>query len=55
MSITTGKLYDPEIYNSMKEIKPIEDTQAEEYVDKVIEKGEITVNNTIPWNNFYTL
>ena len=55
MSITTGELYDPEIYNSMKEIKPIEDTQAEEYVDKVIKKGEIPVNNTIPRNNFYTL
>ena len=39
----------------MKEIKSKGDAQAEEYVDKVIEKGEIPVTNTISRNNFYTL
>ena len=39
----------------MKEIKSKGDAQAEVYVDKVIEKGEIPVTNTISWNNFYTL
>ena len=55
VSITTGEIYDPEIYNSMKEIKPKGDAQAEEYVDKVIEIREIPVTNTISRNNFYTL
>ena len=55
VSIITGEIYDPEIYNSMKEIKLKGDAQAEEYVDKVIEKGKIPVTNTIPRNNFYTL
>ena len=47
VSIMTGEIYDPEIYNSMKEIKSKGDAQAEEYVDKVIEKGEIPVTNLI--------
>ena len=55
VSITTGEVFDPEIYNGIKEIKSKGDAQAEEYVDKVIEKGEIPVTNTIPRNNFYTL
>ena len=41
VSITTGEIYDPEIYNSMKNIKPKGDAQAEQYVDKVIEERDI--------------
>ena len=51
VSITTGEIYDREIFNGLKEIKQKGNAQAEEYVDKVIEKGIIPV---IPRNNFYT-
>ena len=51
VSITTGEIYDREIFNGLKEIKQKGNAQAEECVDKVIEKGIIPV---IPRNNFYT-
>ena len=54
VSITTGEIFGPEIFNSLKKIKQKGDAQADEYVDKVIEKREIPVSNTIPRNNFYT-
>ena len=55
VSTTTGEIYNPEIFSSIKKIKPKGDTQADVYIDKVIEKGEILVSNTILRNNFYTL
>ena len=45
------EIYDREIFNGLKEIKQKGNAQAEEYVDKVIEKGIIPV---IPRNDFYT-
>ena len=55
MSITTGAIFDPEILNSLREIKEKGDANAEEeeYIDKVIAKGKIPVSKTIPPHKFY--
>ena len=55
MSITTGAIFDPEILNSLREIKEKGDANAEEEsIDKVIAKGKIPVSKKIPRHNFYT-
>ena len=55
VSISTGEIFDPEILNSLKNIKPEGDRQAKQFLESVMEKGEKSVLDTIPRNNFYTL
>ena len=55
VSISTGEIFDPEILKSLKNIKPEGDRQAKQFLESVMEKGEKSVLDTIPRNNFYTL
>ena len=54
VSITTGEVFDPEIAKSIHNIKPEGDRQAKEFMDRVVEKGEKCITDTISHNNFYT-
>ena len=54
ISIALEEIFDPKIYNSLKNIKHKGDSLAENYTQNVIQKADIPVTNTTR-NKFYTL